>query len=68
MSRRRRVGQAMEKGDVVETNEMRAAFEAHGQVNAAGTFEVLAITEGTGNGWKFSAAALQEVSQAVGWG
>jgi hypothetical protein len=30
------------------------------RVNAQGEFEILAITAGEGNGWKFSAAALKE--------
>ncbi|MEA4907164.1 MAG: hypothetical protein VB089_06085 [Anaerolineaceae bacterium] len=40
--------------------EHRATLAGSGAVNAAGEFEIYAITAGTGNGWEFSAAALQE--------
>jgi hypothetical protein len=40
--------------------ETRACLQASGEVNGAGKFEVLAITEGEGNRWKFSGEVLQE--------
>ena len=39
--------------------EQRAQLQASGEVTARGSFEILAITAGTGNGWIFSAACLR---------
>src|SRR5262245_26214499 len=39
--------------------EQRAQLSATGHVNAAGRFEILAITAGQGNGWQFSADVLR---------
>lgn len=39
--------------------EQRIKLSAKAEVNANGEFEIIAITEGEGNGWQFSAAALQ---------
>lgn len=39
--------------------EHRAQLTATGEVNAAGQFEILAITAGKGNGWNFTEQALQ---------
>ena len=41
--------------------ETRVRFAAGSEVNAAGEFEILAITAGDGNGWQFSPAVLQEL-------
>ena len=40
--------------------EFSVRLSAAGEVNPAGRFEVLAITEGEGNGWQFSAEVLRE--------
>ena len=42
----------------METNQVKLAAE--GVVNAAGEFEIVAITAGEGNGWQWSQAALSE--------
>jgi hypothetical protein len=43
-----------------EMEQKRVTLEASGSVTAAGTFEVLAITAGEGNGWQFGEEALQD--------
>ena len=40
--------------------EQRAKFAAAATVNQSGQFEIIAITEGQGNGWNFSAAVLKD--------
>ena len=42
-----------------ETIQHRETLTGSGTVNASGSFEILAITAGTGNGWEFSAEVLQ---------
>ena len=39
---------------------MRQRFAASGTAHPTGTFEILAITAGIGNGWNFPAATLQD--------
>ncbi|MCC6188208.1 MAG: hypothetical protein IT318_04210 [Anaerolineales bacterium] len=48
-----------EQTPMPDSNELRAQLSATGQVNAAGEFEIVAITAGQGNGWTFTAEALQ---------
>jgi hypothetical protein len=38
----------------------QAKFQTTGQIKAPGTFEVLCITEGSGNGWQFSDQVLKD--------
>ena len=45
--------------DEIEKQQHRITLEAS-QVNEQGEFEILAITAGDGNGWKFSAETLQK--------
>jgi len=40
-------------------NQHRETLTGSGSVNANGSFEILAITAGTGNGWDFSAEVLK---------
>ena len=40
--------------------EQRAQLAASASINPQGEFEIIAITEGTGNGWNFSAQVLKE--------
>jgi hypothetical protein len=52
-----------EVGDIAvipSAAQFAVRLAATGEVDQAGRFEVLAITEGVGNGWDFSAAVLQE--------
>jgi hypothetical protein len=48
---------------VQDPAEIRERLEATGQAKPGGGFEILAITAGNGNGWKFSADVLQESLQ-----
>ena len=41
------------------TNQHRETLTGSGSVNQSGTFEILAITAGTGNGWEFSPDVLK---------
>ncbi len=44
-----------------ELYEIRERMEVSGQAQPGGTFEILAITAGDGNGWTFAANVLQEL-------
>ncbi len=48
------------QGENVGERAERARFEALGEVTPQGEFEVLAITAGAGNGWRFSAPVLEQ--------
>jgi hypothetical protein len=43
-----------------EQEENRARLSADGTVNAAGEYEIIAITAGDGNGWQFGEGCLRE--------
>jgi hypothetical protein len=43
-----------------EKSERRVVLSAAGTVDAAGNYEVMAITAGVGNGWDFGESCLQE--------
>jgi hypothetical protein len=45
---------------MAEGEENRAVLSAAGTVDAAGNYEIMAITAGVGNGWDFGEACLQE--------
>ena len=43
-----------------QLTEHRTSLAAAATVNASGQFEIIAMTEGQGNGWNFSAAVLKD--------
>ena len=49
-----------------ETTQHRETLTGSGTVNKSGSFEILAITAGTGNGWEFSAEVLQNLFIPLG--
>ncbi len=49
----------MEKQEPIYITEHQARFAASGQPDSSGTFEIVCITAGNGNGWEFSPDVLQ---------